>query len=169
MKSRRRSVLRRLAIALLLVVLVPATALAALSWRTGTVNGDATNILRDRIAAEHKRVCGASLSHDSQLVWAARWKAQDMGYRGYFAHRTPDGKMVWDFYSRAGIPWRNAGEILAWNTYPDAESPGVAYRQFMDSSGHRARIRDCTYTRFGVGVFKVASGKKYYAVEFTRP
>lgn len=154
---------------MLLALILPATTIAShISWRTATVNGPATYELRDLIKAEHKRVCGKTLTHDSQLVWAARYKAMDMGYRNYFAHKLQDGKMVWDFYATAGIPWRNGGEILAWNNYPNHDSARAAYRQFMGSSSHRAVIRDCTYTHFGVGAFKVASGKKYYAVEFTR-
>lgn len=161
---------RRLLIAVLLVALFPATALAThFWWRAGTVHATPQNELRDLIAAEHRSACGSDLAHDAQLIWAARFKAQDMGYNGYFGHTTSSGKAMWDLYARAGVPWSSASEILAWNNYPDDSSAAAAFRAFMSSASHRSAIRNCTFTRFGVGVFRVAGGKKYYAVEFTRP
>lgn len=158
--------MRRALLALAAVSLLPAATLAADYWRPATVSTAST--LRARVAAEHLRVCGQALVSDSQLTWVARWKAQDMGYRGYFAHRAKDGAMVWDFYARAGIPWAHgAGEIIAWNSYPDSNSAEAAYQQFMGSAAHRGAIRYCGYDHFGVGAFKVASGKKLYVVEFT--
>ena len=160
---------RRALILAILLALIAAPVLAAGVWRRGTVNEDATTVLRDLIATEHHRACGRDLVHDSQLVWAARWKAQDMGYRGYFAHRDRTGHYTWHWYSRAGVSWRGgAGEIIAWNTYPDAESGEQAFRQFMGSRTHRALIQRCGYERFGVGTFR-AGDKRLYAVEFTDP
>lgn len=161
--------MKRAALLALLLTIITTGTVLAFTWQRGTVSLDAQAQLTNAIAAEHRRVCGGSLSVNSQLVWAARYKAQDMGYRGYFGHAYPDGSRTYHFYPRAGIPYSQAAEILAWNTYPDDLSAGVAFSAFMGSTSHRAAIRNCAYTRFGVGTFKVASGKHYYAVEFTRP
>lgn len=154
-------------LALVLTALLAGTALGATIWRGATVGVTEGYALRDLINAEHHRVCGSYLVNDAQLVWVARWKAQDMGYRGYFAHAALDGSHVWDFYDRVGIPWsKGTGEILAWNSYPDDYAASVAYSQFMASSSHRAAIRNCAFDRFGVGSFK-AGTKRLFAVEFT--
>ena len=156
-------------LALLLTIATTGTVLAAFSWTRGTVSTTTQGQLANAIAAEHLRVCGSALSTNGQLTWAARYKAQDMGYRGYFGHAYIDGSRTWSFYPRAGVSYTQAAEILAWNNYPDDISANAAYQAFMSSSSHRGAIRNCAYTRFGVGTFKVAGGKKYYAVEFTRP
>jgi uncharacterized protein YkwD len=156
-------------IGIVLALFISGTAVAAVSWVSGTVNQTAQDQLISLIKAEHDRVCSNSLSHNSQLVWAARYKAQDMVYRGYFSHASPDGKYIRQFYNRAGISWSSSAEILAYNSLPDSSSAKGAFNQFMNSTPHRNVIRSCTYTRFGVGVFKNKAGRKYYAVEFTRP
>lgn len=163
--------MRKVFLVLMLIVSLVGTGVAlgaTISWKKGTVNMDAATIMRDKIAARHTEVCGTSLVYDSQLIWIARWKAMDMGYRNYFGHKTPEGKYTREFFDRAGIPWRyGTGEILAWNSAADNDSPGMAFNQFMNSFPHRSVIQNCAYERFGVGTFKRADGHRYYAVEFT--
>jgi uncharacterized protein YkwD len=154
----------------LLALLIVAPVFAA-TWRYATVSGTPEGVIRDLITAEHEARCAGSITADSQLIWAARYKAQDMAYRDRLSHAFVDGARMWDFYDRVGIPHSGgSAEILAWNTYPIDVSPTVAFNGWMGSSGHRAVIVSCTYTRFGVGAFlsKDKNGK-WYAAEFTRP
>lgn len=160
---------RALVTAVLLLVLATGTVSAAIVWRSATSNQGPEATLGNLIDAEHQRVCGRALSSDSRLVWMARYRSTDMVLAGYFGHRNPvTGKRVFDLMAKAGIGYSSAAEILAWNTYSDDESAVFAYSQFMGSSGHRAAIRSCTYTRIGVGDYRVGS-KRMYTVLFTEP
>jgi uncharacterized protein YkwD len=164
-----RRVARALTVALLGLAIGIGPTDAVTTWRTGTISRTAARELGNRIAAEHLRVCGRALVWDMQLRDVATWKAQDMGYHDTFSHRDEAGHVAWDFYARAGIP--NAGgsaEIIAVNTWSVTDSPRVAFLGWMGSDSHRAAIRSCTYTRFGVGAFRTRD-KKWYAAEFTRP
>lgn len=160
--------MRRVLAALVLTLVISGTAAAVDAWRTATVYLPAEATLRTLIANEHYRVCGRALGWDSQLIWTARWKVTDMGLRGYFAHGSTDGFRVWQGYARTGIPYTYAAEILALNYNSDDTAATAAFKAFMASSSHRAVIRSCTYTRFGVGAYK-AKTRHLFAVEFTRP
>lgn len=89
--------------------------------------------------------CGA-LRVDSRLTSAAQGHASDMAANEYFSHTGQDGR---DFAARekaAGYP-RPGGENIA-QGQPDAASVIDAW---MNSSGHRANILNCSFTTIGVG------------------
>lgn len=159
---------RSLIFAVLLLALTAGSVIALTAWRSGTTSRPHEGALRDLIVAEHRRVCGTTLSVDTRLVWLARYRATDMVLNGYFSHTTLTGKKVWSFLATSRVTYQTAAEILAWNSYSDDLSPKEAYRDFMASAGHRSAIRACAYTRIGVGDFK-AGGKRMYAVLFIRP
>jgi len=142
-------------------------------WVNGTTSPTMEDYLRDKVKAEHYRVCGRSITYHRQNVWAARYKAMDMGVHNKMAHLLSDGTMLWDHYSVMGISSRASGENIAWNNYPDGQSEAVAWNGWMNSPGHRAIIQDCKYTRFGIGVYKTKAGGdlggKWFAAEFTMP
>lgn len=162
--------LRALFFGLLLLLLVTGIALA-FSWNNASVSVTPESEIVTKIKAEHLRVCGEPLVVQSGLTWAARYKAQDMGYHDKMAHPLSDGRMIWEFYNEAGISWPyGAGEIVAWNTYPDDQTASVAFNGWMNSPGHRAIIQNCDFDHFGVGAFKTKDGgtlSKWYAAEFT--
>lgn len=164
--------IQRVVLGTLLALVVTGTTMAALGWRNATVSADAESTVASLIAAEHLRACGKAIRLNAQLTNAARFKAQDMGYRNRLSHAFVDGKRIWDFYAFAGIarPY-GAGEILAVNNVADGDSPRRAFHQWMESPGHRALIRTCGYDRFGVGAFQAKGGgdggSKWYAAEFT--
>jgi len=161
--------LRSLSLFVLLAVLsVTGISADTFSWRSATTSDRAEGILRSLIKTEHARVCANTLSGDARLKWMARYRATDMVVRGYFSHTTPEGNKVWDFMPAGGISFQSAAEILAWNSYPDDYAARAAYNQFMGSSGHRAAIQSCDYTRLGVGDYKAGS-KRMFVVLFTRP
>lgn len=159
---------RALVAAALLLILTTGTVTALTAWRNATTSPTHEHALHDLIVAEHYRVCGTWLTNDARLIWLARYRSTDMVLNGYFSHTTPLGKRVWDFMGKAAIGYHSAAEILAWNSYPDDTSPKAAYSAFMASDSHRAEIRSCTYTRLGVGDYKVGA-KHMYAVIFIKP
>ena len=163
---------RALFFALIAVLSVTTSVMAVTLWQNATVAPSAEDYIRKHIAAEHYRVCGHAIVFNTKLSWASRYKAEDMGYRNKMSHPLIDGKMVWDFYNNAGIGWTyGAGEIVAWNNWPDDQSAAVAFKGWMNSDGHRAIIQNCDFDHFGVGVFKTkvggGEGGKWYAAEFT--
>ena len=100
-----------------------------------------TNEVRSRNGLGH-------LSIDPRLTRAAQAKADDMAVRGYFAHRTPDGRMPWDWIERAGYDFVAAAENLAVG-YPDDAAVVAAW---MASDGHRHNLLNQKYTDVGIGI-----------------
>jgi uncharacterized protein YkwD len=141
----------------------------ALSWGNARSSPTAEGYLASSINREHARVCGTTLASDGRLVSMARYRAVDMLANDYFAHADPwTGRRFWHYLRTVGIGYSASAEILAWNNYPNDLAAAVAYEGFMDSDGHRAAIRSCTYTRYGVGSYK-ANGKRMFVVLFIRP
>ena len=55
----------------------------------------------------------APLKWDASLYSAASSHSSDMARRGYFAHRSPDGRDVSQRASASGYGWRSVGENIA--------------------------------------------------------
>jgi hypothetical protein len=92
------------------------------------------------------------LTTNSVLNEVARAKAEDMINKGYFAHKSPDGKMIWDMINRNEYPYLYVGENLAMN-FTSARS---AHKALMLSPAHKKNILNSKYTEMGIAV---ASGK----------
>jgi uncharacterized protein YkwD len=106
---------------------------------------------------------------DSRLMAIARARATDMATRHYFAHHGPDGRNVFDILSAQGITWYGAGEIISWDTYPLAESAGVANQGWLDSAGHRDILMSTNYNYLGVGLATDASnGRNLWVAVFMK-
>ena len=106
------------------------------------------------------------LSVDASLTSIARQRAQDMAAKNYFAHTSPTGQTAFTLMNGVGYVYAIAGENIARNNYPDAESVSTAMSGFMNSPSHRANIMDGRYTKVGIGMAVDASGMKYFAVVF---
>lgn len=89
-----------------------------------------------------------TLAENAQLDAAAQAKANDMAAKGYFAHRSPDGKEPWDFIAAAGYNYQYAGENLAVR-FVDSKDVVNAW---MASPTHRANIVKPQYTQVGIGI-----------------
>lgn len=153
-------------LAIALALLIPGTAAA---WTNNSYSLTAENRLAYLIQREHLRWCKSRVYRNSPLNYVARWRARDMVVRNYFSHTIKGTtRRVFDYFYRWRIQWVYAGEIMAWNTYSDAESPNVAYRQFMGSYSHRKLIHTCRFRRLGVGAYKGGS-KHMFVVVFTDP
>jgi uncharacterized protein YkwD len=161
-----------LALAVALSLIVPfgqrPTSAAAAPWIDATASSAAEAELTGLIAAEHQRVCGTTLATQVQLASTARFRAQDMVIRNYFAHTAPDGLSNPTIQTRLGLKGLANGEILAVNGRSDADSPAYAYSQLIGSTDHAKIIRNCVYTQVGTGAFRAGS-KHMYAVWFRKP
>ncbi|SNS44808.1 Uncharacterized conserved protein YkwD, contains CAP (CSP/antigen 5/PR1) domain [Actinomadura meyerae] len=106
-----------------------------------------------------KNGCRA-LTSNSKLTAAAQGHSADMARRGFFDHTNPDGKSPGDRITAAGYRWSTYGENIA-KGQPTAASVMQAW---MNSSGHRANILNCSFREIGVGVVK--SGGPYWTQVF---
>ena len=91
-----------------------------------------------------------ALQEDPELSRAAQMKADDMAEKGYFSHKTPDGKDPWYWFQKVGYQYQHAGENLAVN-FNDSKDVEEAW---MASPTHRANIVKPVYTKIGIGVAK---------------
>jgi uncharacterized protein YkwD len=106
---------------------------------------------------------------DSRLMVIAGRRSADMAQRGYFSHTQPDGRTVFDMISAARIRWYSAGEIIAWNNWPQLDaSARTANRGWLNSPGHRRLIMSRDYNYMGVGLALADDGKRYWTVVFLR-
>lgn len=134
----------------------------------GAPGGDSAASLRaqvlDLVNTERARNgCGA-LRESGQLRTAAQRHSDDMAARGYFDHTNPDGAGPGDRITAAGYRWRAYGENIA-KGQQDARSVMTAW---MNSSGHRANILNCTFTELGVEV-RLGSGGPWWTQNFGTP
>lgn len=88
------------------------------------------------------------LAENAILSQAAQSKADDMALKGYFAHKSPDGKLPWDFIESAGYNYIMAGENLAVN-FVRAENVSDAW---MNSPAHKANILNKNFEEIGIGI-----------------
>lgn len=88
------------------------------------------------------------LRSNSKLVLAARRHSQYMADTGKHGHEGIGDGTPQDRIDKAGYAWRGWGENIAWG-YRDAAS---VMNGWMNSTGHRANILNCSYIDIGVGV-----------------
>ena len=101
-----------------------------------------------RLANEHRVRKGcAPLAWDAAAAQAAQAHTDDMVRRGYFSHVSPEGGNVGGRLRAAGVQWRAVAENIA-SGQPTAHA---VVQGWLGSSGHRANIENCVYTRHGVG------------------
>lgn len=96
------------------------------------------------------------LSTDAALNAAALAKARDMLDNNYFAHKSPDGKMPWDWINRGEYGYLFAGENLAMH-FTSAQS---AHTALMQSESHKKNILNEKYADIGLAVLPGVIGGK---------
>jgi uncharacterized protein YkwD len=102
----------------------------------------------------------AALRVDSRLTAAAQGHSADMAANGYFEHDGLDGSSFADRIEAQGYP-SPGGENIA-QGQQDARAVVTAW---LNSSGHRANIENCSFTTIGVGL---AGADKYWTQDFGR-
>ena len=108
-----------------------------------------------------------ALAGNGCVVFVAQLRSDDMAARNYFSHESPDGQTAFTLMTQYGVPYGWAGENIARNNYPNAETVGVTIRDLMQSAGHRENILRTTFDRIGIGFAADASGMKYFTMVFT--
>jgi len=88
------------------------------------------------------------LSLSEKLNKPAEAKAEDMIANNYFAHKSPNGKMPWDWIDRKEYAYIFAGENLAMN-FTSALS---AHKALMLSESHKKNILNSRYSDIGIAV-----------------
>lgn len=91
------------------------------------------------------------LASDPILTRIAEQKAKDMIMNNYFAHESPDGKMIGDLAKEAGYAYLSVGENLALGDFANASKLVSAW---MNSPGHRANILNTAYTQIGIAAVR---------------
>ncbi len=90
------------------------------------------------------------LKSNPLLVLAAKYKADDMAAKGYFAHTSPEGLTPWFWFGKAGYLFSYAGENLAID-FSESADVNTAW---MNSIGHRANILNKNFIEIGVATAK---------------
>ncbi|MFG1814634.1 CAP domain-containing protein [Kribbella sp. NPDC049174] len=119
------------------------TTTSAPSGGSGTAEAQVLKLTNDERA---KAGCGP-LRTNSALTNAAEAHAADMVDRHYFAHDSLDGRSPFDRMKAAGY----RGGAMAENIAVGYQSPAAVVEGWMNSSGHRKNILNCTYTVIGIG------------------
>lgn len=102
------------------------------------------------------------------VAQAARWHADDMAARNYFAHDAPlgapHGTSVGDRVTAAGYTWSTVGENIA----RGQRTPRAVMAGWLGSAGHCANIVRPTFTDAGYGLSLNGNGP-YWVQAFARP
>jgi uncharacterized protein YkwD len=106
-------------------------------------------------------------SLDPRAQDAAQWQAEDMVYRRYFAHNTPDGQTPSMLMRARGIAcagWCGQNIVMG----QGRDEVAYALNWFMNSTVHRANLLSRQYTGIGVGVAVYRNGYHYFVLNFFR-
>jgi uncharacterized protein YkwD len=119
------------------------------SFQTYTFNSDAEKELQLLQLVNEERMLHqlAPLQINSELSTAAKLHGADMFTRGYFSHNTPEGKDPFHRLNDLHIPYKYAGENLAYSF-----SIIKAHAALMQSPGHRANILNPKFSKIGISV-----------------
>lgn len=149
----------------------PAVTPAPVKPSTGVVTSEANfeakveQLIFNRVNAERAKAGMSQLSYNSSMEKYARIKSKDMGDRGYFDHKNPEGQLITTQMAKDGVSYRAWGENIAYiGGTSDLNALADQFMtNWMNSSGHRANILSSNFTSIGVGVYK--SGNRYYATQ----
>jgi uncharacterized protein YkwD len=103
------------------------------------------------MANAHRRSVGCEdLAWNAEVAAVAQAHSVDMVQRDFFAHDNPDGESPFDRLTNAGISYSRAAENIAWG-YGTA---AAVLDGWLNSSGHRANLENCSLTQAGLGLLE---------------
>lgn len=140
MIAKKSKSIKIVAIALVLLSFTN-TSLAIASEITSKKMVELTNKSRNEAGLE-------SLTTNAKLEQAAKAKADDMFYKQYFEHTSPEGLTPWYWFNVVGYEYVFAAENLAID-FITAEG---AHSALMKSTGHRENILGASYKEIGIAV-----------------
>jgi uncharacterized protein YkwD len=129
---------------------------------SGTITAELQQVV-DLVNQERAKAGCKALAIDDKLMLAAQRHSQDQADHQTMSHDGSDGSDVGDRLDRVGYSWRAYGENVAWNQ----RTPAAVMDAWMNSSGHRANILNCSFTEIGVGVAR--SNGPYWTQDFGTP
>ncbi|MGW0121205.1 CAP domain-containing protein [Streptomyces sp. NPDC003327] len=133
---------------------VAAPAATALAVAAGGAAGQFVQEVVALANAERAKAGCRPLRSEKRLRSAAQGHADDMAARGYYQHDSPEGRDAGDRIRAAGYRWSTWAE----NIHRGPRTPARAMEDWMESSGHRANILNCSFDEIGVGVALTANG-----------
>ncbi|MFD9962556.1 CAP domain-containing protein [Amycolatopsis sp. NPDC058986] len=114
--------------------------------KAAPAGGPASQVV-DLVNDERAKAGCGPVSAESHLATAAQGHSDDMSARDYFSHNTPEGATFDQRIRDAGYAKPGAENIAK-----GATTAAKVMQMWMNSSGHRANILNCSLTRLGVGV-----------------
>lgn len=108
---------------------------------------DETDTVVALVNQEREEAGCSPVTVDDRLARAAKDHSQDQADMGKMTHTGSDGSSVGERATDAGYRWRRIAENVASGT----TSPQRAMSLWMNSSGHRANILNCSFRHIGVG------------------
>ncbi|KUN09257.1 RNA polymerase [Streptomyces yokosukanensis] len=117
-------------------------------------SGDVAGQVVALVNKERSAAGCSPLTEDAQLQKAAQGHSDDMAARHFFDHTNPDGADPGQRITAAGYRWSTYGENIA----QGQQTAAAVMQSWMNSSGHRANILNCSFKNIGVGVHKGAGG-----------
>lgn len=119
----------------------------------------------EKVNAERAKAGVSKLSYNKTMEKYARIKSQDMGDRGYFDHKDPQGNLITVKMKNDGVNYKAWGENIAYiGGVSDADALANQFMtNWMNSQGHRENILSKNFSSIGVGVYKM--GNKVYATQ----
>ncbi|MFJ3791616.1 CAP domain-containing protein [Kitasatospora sp. NPDC090091] len=118
----------------------------------------------DLVNAERAKAGCGPLTAESRLATAAQNHSEDMANRNYFDHASPEGFHADHRIEATGYKWSSWGENIA----RGQKDPAAVMNAWMNSSGHRANILNCSFKQIGVGV-RTGSGGPWWTQVFAAP
>lgn len=106
------------------------------------------------------------LRSNARLDAAAQAHADDMARRGFYNHRSPEGRDVGDRWrAQGGGQWAAIGENILFCNQCSAPSAQASqfHNRWMQSPGHRRNIMRPDFAEFGFGM--ASAGGRIYAVQ----
>ncbi|GKX67136.1 CAP domain-containing protein [Inconstantimicrobium mannanitabidum] len=122
-------------------------------------------LIFNKVNQERAKAGVPQLSYNSTMEHYARIKSQDMGDRGYFDHKNPEGKLMADIMKADGVNYMAWGENIAYigGVTGNSTLADNFMTNWMNSPGHRANILSTNFSSIGIGVYKI--GDTYYATQ----
>lgn len=154
------------------LALAAAVLTSANTCQPGTTNQPASNLL-DLVNAQHQAAGCEPLTGNDTLRVAAERHAVDMrdnaAVRSDANHIGSDGSTIGQRISDAGYSATRYGEIMYYALGPPGNTEQASVDWWMNSPGHRAIIRDCSYTQAGVGLVYPSGVQWFTTIDFARP
>ncbi|MCG6493838.1 CAP domain-containing protein [Kitasatospora sp. A2-31] len=130
----------------------------------GGASGDYAQQVVDLVNAERAKAGCGPVTAESRLATAAQNHSEDMANRNYFDHASPEGYHADHRIEATGYRWSSWGENIA----RGQKDPAAVMNAWMNSSGHRANILNCSFKQIGVGV-RTGSGGPWWTQVFAVP